>query len=97
LESHLLEAQGKNKSMLDLSHISAKAEYLGIPLFFHRSKKRSLADLKDKMFSKIVGWKAKLLSQAARTTLIKSVANVIPSYIMSLFLLPRGFCKDPNS
>jgi hypothetical protein len=83
--------------MLDLPHLSANAKYLGIPLFFHRSKKRSLADLKEKMLSKIVGWKSKLLSQAARTTLIKSVANAIPSYTMSLFLLPKGFCKEINS
>jgi hypothetical protein len=56
-----------------------------------------LADLKDKMLSKIVGWKSKLLSQAARTTLIKSVANAVPSYTMSLLLLPKGFCKELNS
>jgi hypothetical protein len=76
------------KHAVSSSNISAKAKYLGIHLFFHRSKKRSFADLKDKMLSKISGWKSKLLSQAATTTLLKSVANAIPSYIMSLFLLP---------
>jgi hypothetical protein len=43
--------RGSIKSMLDLPHLSAKAKYLRIPLFFHRSKKRSLADLKEKMLS----------------------------------------------
>jgi hypothetical protein len=89
--------RGSIKSMLDLPHLSAKAKYLGIALFVHRSKKGSLADLKEKMLSKIDGWKSKLLSQAARTTLIKSVANAIPFYTMSLFLLPKGFCKELNS
>lgn len=35
----------------------------------------------------------KLLSQAARITLIKAVANAIPSYIMSTFLVPKSFCE----
>jgi hypothetical protein len=56
-----------------------------------------LADLKEKMLSKIVGWKSKLLSQAARTILLKSVANAISSYTMSLFLPLKSFCKELNS
>jgi hypothetical protein len=44
-----------------------------------------------------MGWKARLLSQMARTTLVKSVANVIPTYIMSIFLLPKSFCEVINS
>ncbi|GLT71627.1 hypothetical protein SLA2020_436290 [Shorea laevis] len=47
--------------------------------------------------ARITGWKARLLSQAARTTLIKSVANAIPSYLMSIFLLPKSVCSDINS
>jgi hypothetical protein len=68
-----------------LFHIPSEAKYLGIPLFPHQSKKATFNDFVDKVPSK--GRKDRLLSQAARNTLIKSVANVIPTYIMSLLLV----------
>jgi hypothetical protein len=83
--------------VLNLAQIPARAKYLGIPLFMHRSKKTSFMELKDRIFAKITGWKAKLLSQAARTTLVKSVANAIPTYVMSLFLLPNNLCSSINA
>lgn len=42
----------------------------------------------------IAGWKTQLLSQAGRACLIKSVALAMPSYVMSSFLLPQGFCSE---
>jgi hypothetical protein len=80
-----------------LAPIPARAKYLGIPLFMNRRKKDTFMDLKDRIFAKISGWKARLLSQAARTTLVKSVANAIPTYIMSLFLLPKSLCSEINA
>ena len=84
-------------NILKLPPIPARAKYLGIPLFLNRRKRDSFIELKERIFAKVTGWKAKLLSQAARTTLIKSVANAIPSYIMSLFFLPKSLCLEINS
>jgi hypothetical protein len=84
-------------SILHLALLPSKAKYLGIPLFMHRRKKDSFIDLKYKILARISGWKARLLSQAARTTLVKSVINAIPTYLMSLFLLPESLCASINS
>ena len=43
------------------------------------------------------GWKEKLLSSAAKEVLIKSILQVIPTYAMSLFLLPQGLCDEISS
>jgi hypothetical protein len=56
----------------------------------------SLISNKTFCLKSLVG-KQKLLSQAARTTLIKTMANAIPSYTMSLFLLLKNLCNDLES
>jgi hypothetical protein len=80
--------------IFNLLPIPSRAKYLGIPLFMNRNKRDAFIDIKDKIFTKVSGWKDKLLSQAARTTLLTSVANAIPTYLMSLFLLPKSLCSE---
>jgi hypothetical protein len=63
----------------------------------NKNKRRAFEDIKANILSRITGWKAKLLSQAARKTLIKSVANATPVYTMSLFLPPKAIWLDINS
>ena len=41
-----------------------------------------------------MGWKEKLLSIGGREILIKVVAQVVPTYTMGCFLLPKGLCDD---
>ena len=40
------------------------------------------------------GWEAKLLSQAGREILIKSVAQALPSYTIACFKLPSTLCHE---
>lgn len=54
----------------------------------------AFADVKDRVMKKVVGWKAKTLSQASRTTLIKAVATTLPQYYMSAFLMPKSWCMS---
>ena len=59
-----------------------------------RSKRNTFNDLKEKLGNKLSGWKEKLLSNANKEILIKSMAQAIPSYTMSCFKLHDALCDD---
>lgn len=39
---------------------------------------------------KVENWYSKLLSPAGKEVMIKAVANALPTYCISCFLLPKG-------
>lgn len=81
------------QDILNLCPISSFTKHLGLPLFFHRNKSLGFEDLKNKFLNRISGWKAKILSQAARNTLIRTVASSLSSYSMSLFFFLKAFAR----
>lgn len=44
-----------------------------------------------------MGWKEKFISKAGREILIKTVAQAIPTYAMSILKLPKSTCDNINS
>jgi hypothetical protein len=80
--------------ILPFTHNPAKSVYLGLPILYGNSKSKAFNEIVEKVQKRIEGWRAKSLSQASRTILIKSVAASIPTYAMSTFLLPRGICNN---
>ena len=46
----------------------------------------------ERVISKLVGWKAKFLSFAGKTVLVKSVMTAIPNYVMQRAALPTYLC-----
>ena len=44
-----------------------------------------------------MGWKEKFISKAGREVLIKTMAQAIPTYAMSIFKLPKSTCDNINS
>ncbi|XP_021803273.1 uncharacterized protein LOC110747395 [Prunus avium] len=80
--------------ILRMTDTDDPGRYLGLPTMWGRSKKDALSFVKDRLLCKVQGWKQGLLSQAGRETLIKSVALAIPTYPMSIFLFPKGFCSE---
>lgn len=80
--------------MLGVPAIKQYERYLGLPSFIGRAKYSSFAQIKEKVWSKLKGWKEKLISQASKEILIKSVAQAIPAYAMSCFRLPNRLIKD---
>lgn len=72
----------------------SESKYLGIPPLVETSKKRTFSFLKDKLRKKIEGWNVKCLSKAGKAILIQSVAQAVPSYVMSCFLIPKTLCQE---
>ena len=68
--------------------------YLGLPSLVGRSKNNTFAQLKQRMANKVSGWKGKTLTPIGKEVLIKFVAQVIPSYTMNCFLLPKTLCDE---
>jgi hypothetical protein len=68
-------------------------KYLGMPTHFGRSKEHDFNFIMDRVWKKLKGWKERCLSFEGRGVLIRAVAQAIPTYIMSCFLLPKGLCN----
>lgn len=75
--------------------IQQHKEYLGLPSFVGRNKKKkNFKELKEKLAKKLVGWKENLLSKAKKEVLIKAIAQAISTYTMSCFKIPETFCDE---
>ena len=82
---------------LDISSDATNEKYLGLPIYMGRSKSKTFAYIKDRVWKRIQGWKEKLLSKAGKEILIKAVAQAIPTYAMSCFDLTKTLCDDISS
>ena len=82
---------------LDISSEATNEKYLGLPIYMGRSKSKTFAYIKDRVWKRIQGWKEKLLSKAGKKILIKAVAQAIPTYAMSCFDLTKTLCDDISS
>lgn len=77
--------------LLRLQHGHLEGRYLGLPLFFPRSRSQACRELKEKVSKRVSGWKAKSLSQAGRTVLIQAVATALPTHYMAVSCCRRRF------
>jgi hypothetical protein len=92
-----LEAKKLFQDQLPVNISDCINKYLGMPTHFGRSKEQDFSFLMEKIWSKLKGWKEKRLSFEGRSVLIKVVAQAIPTYIMSCFLIPNGVCEKIES
>ncbi|GLT61041.1 hypothetical protein SLA2020_337760 [Shorea laevis] len=86
--------------ILQLSGVPASQnfdKYLGLPALVGRSKIREFHNIKDRVWKRLNDWKTKFLSQAGKEILLKAVVQAIPTYSMSVFLLPKELCRALNS
>jgi hypothetical protein len=80
--------------ILPMPMVDHFSKYLGQLTFIGRSKNQTFSYIQDKIWKKLKGWKEKNLSFAGRGILIKAVAQAIPTYLMSSFLIPKGLCQQ---
>jgi hypothetical protein len=81
-------------SILNITTEARIEKYLGLPIYMGRSKSKTFAYLKDRVWKRIQGWREKLVSKAGKEILIKAVAQAIPSYAMSCFDLTKTLCDE---
>lgn len=82
------EIQLAISSELGIFNLLNTRRYLGLLSLIGRSNKAGFAHLKDRLWGRIQTRLNKPHLKAGREVLIKSVNQAIPSYYMSVFLLP---------
>lgn len=88
------ELQMEISNILGVHNEITNTKYFGLPSLVGRSKRSVFQYLKDKASKRIQSWQAKPISQAGKSVLIRNVAQAIPSYTMSNFLLPKSLCHE---
>ncbi|KAJ9184739.1 hypothetical protein P3X46_004435 [Hevea brasiliensis] len=66
----------------------------GLPFLIGKNKKQVFAYLKERVWKRICSWKGRFLSRASKEILLKSKAQSIPSYCMSVFGIPISLCEE---
>jgi hypothetical protein len=80
--------------ILEVNKMTMEDKYLGLPIPEGSMKQGKLISSKDKLRKKCSDWNEKYMSGAAKEALIKSVAQSISNYAMSVFKFPMGLCDD---
>jgi hypothetical protein len=87
-------AQEDLAGILGVRHVLGTGIYLGLPSMIGRSKKATFSYIKDRIWKRMNSWRGRALSKAGKEIMIKSVLQAIPSYVMSMYILPSSFIDD---
>ena len=80
------------ESLLGAQVMTDFEKYLRLPMVGGKSK-----EIQERIANRVMGWKKKHILKAEREVLTKIVSQVIPTYSMSLFKIPRVVCDGINS
>lgn len=79
--------------VLDIQREALAERYLGLPTATGRNMNEVFEFLPAQVKGRIESWCGREASCAGREVLIKSIAQAVPTYCMSCFLLPLNVCK----
>ncbi|XP_074346913.1 uncharacterized protein LOC141685724 [Apium graveolens] len=89
-----LEKKNQICDIIQMGEADENCSYLGLPNMMKRSKSATLGFLKDQVRRKASIWDGKIISKGGKEVLVKSVIQALPTYAMSVFLLPSDITKD---
>jgi hypothetical protein len=82
-------------SQLSGLHVTQSYDkYLGLPTMVDKPRIQAFEGIKGRIWNCLNNWKTKFLTQAGKEILIKAIAQAIPTYCMSVFLLPKLLCRE---
>lgn len=88
------EVRHEVAQFLQVNEASDFGKYLGLPSFIGRNKRLVFSYIEEKVSQRITGWHKKFLSKAGKEILLKTVAQALPIYAMSVFLLSDSLCSS---
>lgn len=59
-----------------------------------RNKKVVFSFVKERLKNRMCGWQGRGLSRAGKEILLKTISQALPTYVMSLYLLPKDTCDE---
>ncbi|KAL4367841.1 hypothetical protein GQ457_05G021960 [Hibiscus cannabinus] len=81
---------------LGVQEVSDPGIYLGVPLLIGKNKYAAFGRYRDKLDARVSKWSNLLLSFSGREVLIKSIAEALPQYVMSCYLLPCSLVEETS-
>lgn len=79
--------------LLGVTQVDNFGKYLGLPSFVGKNKRVVFTYIEDKVRQRVGSWNKNLLTKAVKEILLKSVAEAMPTFTMSVFLLPDSLCS----
>ena len=69
-------------------------KYLSLPSIVWRNKEVTFGYVKERICNRLNNWNKKMLSRAGKEVFLKSIIQAIPSFVLSVFLLPSTLCDE---
>lgn len=81
-------------STLHMAEANEQSFYLGLPNILTRNKFVMLGFLIERVRKRIQNWDGQILSRGEKEILLKTVVQALPTFAMSVFLIPLNIIKS---